>query len=130
MTVLEPQPLVAVVDDDASSRKALRRLLRAAGYAVETFESAAEFLARSSFLPACLVVDIRMPETSGLDLQRQLAGSRPELPIVMITGHGSADVRERAVAAGAVAVLDKPFDDRALLAAINLALHARCAQRF
>jgi FixJ family two-component response regulator len=129
VTTLDTQPLVAVVDDDASIRKALRRMLRASGYAVETFESAAEFLAQSSLLPACLVLDVRMPETSGLDLQRQLAESHPALPVVMITGHGSEAVRDRAVAAGAVAVLDKPFHDRRLLDAIERALQARCAHR-
>lgn len=115
--------LIAVVDDDASVRKALCRLLGAAGYAVEAFAGAAEYVARR---PArrvdCLVLDVRMPGVTGLDLQRHLVDTTAEVPIVMITGHGTADVRARALAAGAVAVLDKPFDDQALLDAIRRAL--------
>jgi FixJ family two-component response regulator len=117
------RPLVAIVDDDASVRKALRRLLGATGYVVETFAGGAEFLARDSSRPVdCLVLDVRMTGLTGLDLQRHLEDAQRELPIVMITGHGSADVRLRALAAGAVAVLDKPFSDQTLLDAIRRAL--------
>jgi two-component system response regulator FixJ len=117
---------IAVVDDDDSVRKALRRMLATAGYAVETFPSAAEYVARRSPTPIdCLVLDIRMPAVTGLDLQRYLTRISPAPPIVMITGHGSAAVRERALADGAVAVLDKPFSDDALLAAIDRALASR-----
>lgn len=115
--------LIAVVDDDASVRKALGRLLGAAGYAVETYAGAAEYVARH---PArrvdCLVLDVRMPGVTGLDLQRHLVDTTAEVPIVMITGHGTADVRQRALAYGAVDVLDKPFSDQALLDAISRAL--------
>jgi FixJ family two-component response regulator len=116
-------PLVAVVDDDASVRKALGRLLGAAGFTVETFAGADDFMERRSARSVdCLVLDVRMPGLTGLDLQRRLEDAHIELPIVMITGHGSADVRARALAAGAVAVLDKPFSEETLLAAISRAL--------
>ena len=118
-------PLIAIVDDDASVRKALHRMLGAAGYAVETFASAADYVARRSAPRVdCLVLDVRMPGVTGLDLQRHLVDTPDEVPIVMITGHGSAEVRARALAAGAVAVLDKPFSDEALLTAIDRALTA------
>lgn len=116
-------PIVFVVDDDASIRKALRRLLRTAGCAVETFASASEFLALQDVpAGACMVLDIRMPGISGLDLQQQLAQTQPGLPVVMITGHGDTEVVQRALDAGAVAVLSKPFDDEALLDAVAKAV--------
>jgi len=113
---------IAVVDDDSSVRKALRRLLTAAGYAVETYSGAAEYVARRSTARVeCLVLDVRMPAVTGLDLQRHLVDVPGAPPIVMITGHGNPAVRERALATGAVAVLDKPFSDEMLLAAITRA---------
>src|SRR6058998_225135 len=115
--------MVLVVDDDASVRKALRRLFHATGRNVETFASAAEFLAYD--LPpeaGCLVLDIRMPGISGLDLQKQLAMRNPDLPVVVITGHGDDEVRQRALEGGAIAILDKPFDDQSLLDAVELAM--------
>jgi len=124
-TVGEPHPVVAVVDDDVSVRKALSRTLSAAGFSVETFGTAVEFLARPFPPPACLVLDIRMPGMTGFDLQQELAATQPRLPIVMITGHGGAAIRQRALDAGAVAVLDKPFNDQALLDAITHALARR-----
>ena len=114
---------IAVVDDDSSVRKALRRLLTAAGYAVETYIGAAEYVTRRSTAPVeCLVLDVRMPAVTGLDLQQHLADTPGSPPIIMITGHGSPAVRERALATGAVAVLDKPFSDETLLDAIRRAL--------
>ena len=101
----------------------MRRLFRSAGYPAETFASAAEFLAYER--PpgvACVVLDIRMPGISGLDLQQQLATTRPELPVVIITGHADAETRQRALDCGAIAVLYKPFDDAALLDAVAQAL--------
>jgi len=121
-TIGGAQPVVAVVDDDVSVRKALSRLLSTAGYAVETFTSAVEFLGRSFPPPACVVLDIRMPGMTGLALQQDLAAMYPRLPIVMITGHGSEAICQRALDAGAVAVLDKPFSDQALLDALTDAL--------
>jgi FixJ family two-component response regulator len=118
-----PAPLVFIVDDDASVRKALGRLVRAAGYEVELFGCASEFLAREvSIRPACLLLDVRMPGMSGIELQQTLGGTQRDLPIVFITGHGDEAVRERTLAAGAVDVLYKPVDDRVLLAAIEQAL--------
>jgi FixJ family two-component response regulator len=118
-----PAPLVFIVDDDASVRKALGRLVRAAGYEVELFGCASEFLARDvSIRPACLLLDVRMPGMSGIELQQTLGGTQRDLPIVFITGHGDEAVREKTLAAGAVDVLYKPVDDRVLLAAIEQAL--------
>ena len=117
-------PLVAVVDDDPSMRKALERLLVNQGYAVATFPSADEYsAARAAECRAdCVVLDVRMPGVTGLELQRQFAAAGEAMPIVMITGHGSAAIREQALANGAVAVLDKPFSDEMLLTAIRRAL--------
>jgi FixJ family two-component response regulator len=114
---------VFIVDDDASVRKALARLIRAAGYDVEAFSGAAEYLARDVPVPpACLVVDIRMPGMTGPELQRAIAGTCMCLPIVFITGHGDDAVRAQTLAAGAVEVLYKPVDDCLLLGAIEEAL--------
>ena len=114
---------VLVVDDDASVRKSLRRLIRAAGYDVETLEDAAAYLERAAERPpACLILDIRMPGMSGLDLLRVVAGTPRALPIVLISGHGDEEVRAQALDAGAVDVLYKPLDETTLLAAIDQAL--------
>ena len=114
---------VFIVDDDAPVRKALERLIRAAGYIVDVFPSAEEYLARDPVdPPACLVLDMRMPGMSGLDLQRGIQGTRRFLPIVFITGHSHDGDREQALALGAVAVLDKPLDHLVLLGAIERAL--------
>ena len=111
-----------VVDDDAPVRKALLRLIRAAGYDVEALEDAAAYLAREpTEALACLVLDIRMPGMSGLDLLHAIEGTSRALPIVFITGHGDEAVRSQALAAGAVEVLYKPLDDVALLSAIERA---------
>ncbi len=116
-------PTVYIVDDDASVRKALGRLIRSAGYDVEVFGGAAEYLAREApKRPACLVVDIRMPGMTGVELQRTIEGTQMALPIVFITGHGDDAIREQSLAAGAVDVLYKPVGDDVLLAAIEKAL--------
>jgi FixJ family two-component response regulator len=116
-------PTVFIVDDDASVRKALGRLVRSAGYAVEVFGAATEYLARPvPQPPACLVLDIRMPGMTGVELQRTIEGTQMCLPIVFITGHGDEAIREQTLAAGAVDVLYKPVDDHVLLAAIEMAL--------
>jgi FixJ family two-component response regulator len=116
-------PTVFIVDDDASVRRALGRLIRAAGYQVEVFGAATEYLAREApERPACLVLDIRMPGMSGLDLLHEVAGTSRDLPIVFISGHGDEDVRAQAIDAGAVEVLYKPLDETTLLAAIDQAL--------
>ena len=115
--------LVLVVDDDLSVRRALSRLLRAEGYEVRAFATAAAFLAEPlPAPPACLVLDVRLPDMSGLELQRRLAVRAPRLPVVVISGHANAIVREQALAAKALAFLGKPFDDAALLGAVSDAL--------
>src|SRR5256886_7672518 len=114
---------VFVVDDDESVREALGGLLRSAGYAVETFASAQEFLARPpADLPGCLVLDVGLPDLSGLDLQQRMADMNIEMPIVFITGHGDVPTSVRAMKAGAVEFLTKPFGERDLLDAIRQAI--------
>src|SRR5213593_5099898 len=114
---------VFVVDDDASVREALNGLLRSAGFAVETFASAQAFLARPpSDLPGCLVLDVGLPDLSGLDLQRRMAEMHMEIPIVFITGHGDVPMSVQAMKAGAVEFLTKPFGDGVLLGAIRNAI--------
>ena len=116
-------PMVFIVDDDASVRKALGRLVRSAGYEVELFCCASEFLAREAPpRPACLLLDVRMPGMTGIELQHTIEGTQRDLPIVFITGHGDESIREKTLAAGAVDVLYKPVDDRVLMAAIERAL--------
>ena len=116
-------PVVYVVDDDNSICTALRRLLQSMGLVVETFDSASAFLADwDPSMPACLVLDIRMPLASGLDLQEELIRRKAILPIVFITGHGDVPLAVRAMKKGAVDFLAKPFDDQQLLDAINGAL--------
>ena len=119
----QEEPTVFVVDDDPSVRDALRGLLRSAGFAVETFASAREFLARPpSDLPGCLVLDVGLPDLSGLDLQQRLADMSRTIPIVFITGQGDIPTSVRAMKAGAVEFLTKPFGERDLFAAIRQAI--------
>jgi len=114
---------VFVVDDDASVREALGSLIRSAGMKVETFASAQEFLARPPVdAPGCLVLDVRLPGLSGLDLQSRMAEINLELPIVFITGHGDIPTTVRAMKAGAQEFLTKPFRDQDLLDSIQQAL--------
>jgi FixJ family two-component response regulator len=118
-----PQAAVFVVDDDTSVREALKGLLRSAGFAVETFASAQEFLAcPPSDLPGCLVLDVGLPGLSGLDLQQRMAEINREIPIVFITGQGDVPTSVRAMKAGAVEFLTKPFGERDLLDAIRQAI--------
>ncbi|HTU62464.1 MAG TPA: response regulator [Polyangiales bacterium] len=119
----DPAATVFVVDDNASVREALEGFLRSAGFRVETFATPDEFLAREPVdQPSCLVLDIELPGVSGLDLQQQLSSTRGDMPIIFITGHGNVDRSVRAMKAGAVEFLTKPFDEQALLAAIEGAL--------
>jgi FixJ family two-component response regulator len=114
---------VAVVDDDQSVRKALRRLLRSFELNVETFATAEEFLARAQGeSPACLILDVRLPGMSGLELQQRLGSAGQRIPIVFITGHEDQQARLEALAAGAVDFLLKPFDEQVLLNAVSQAL--------
>ena len=123
MTIAAHRPTVFVVDDDASVREALDSLIRSAGLRVETFCSGREFLQREqSDGPACLVLDVRLPDRSGLELQRELATRGCPCPIIFITGHGDIPMSVRAMKAGAVEFLTKPFRDQDLLDAIHAAL--------
>jgi FixJ family two-component response regulator len=125
-----PEAIVFVVDDDDSMRAALRSLIRSAGLDVETFASAQEFLARpATEQTSCLVLDVRMPGLSGLDLQRQMAASGVEIPIIFVTGHGDVPMSVRAMKAGAAEFLTKPFSERELLEAIHAALDRDRASR-
>ena len=113
-------PLIYVVDDDASVREALGSLIRSAGLEVETFASAQEFLARPrADVPSCLVLDVQLPGLSGLDLQHELAKADVQIPIIFLTGHGDIPTSVRAIKAGALEFLTKPFNDEDLLNAIQ-----------
>jgi len=120
----QPDPIVFVVDDDASVRKSLSRLLRSGGYTAETFASATEFLAsgRHQQSPACLVLDVRMPGLTGMELQERLRALKSALAIIFITGHGDIPMSVEAMKGGAVDFLPKPFDDTQLLAAVAKAI--------
>jgi FixJ family two-component response regulator len=124
-----PNPKVFLVDDDDSVLRALGRLIKSAGYEVQTFVSARGFLDSGDFQkgPACLVLDVRMPGLNGLDLQRELQAANATLPIIFITGHGDIPTTVRAMKAGAVDFLPKPLKDAVLLGAIEQAL-ARAAR--
>ena len=105
-------PLIAVVDDDEAIREALQSLLRSVGVSAEMFGSAEDFWYAGQLQDmACLIVDVRMPRMSGLELQRQLAAAHYLIPLIFITAHGDPATRARALRAGAVAFLDKPFSD-------------------
>jgi FixJ family two-component response regulator len=118
-------PLIAVVDDDAAIREAIQSLLRSVGLRVAVFAAAEDFVqAGQRQATACLILDVRMPRMSGLELQQQLAMARCPMPIIFVTAHGDAETRARALRAGAVAFLDKPFSDEVLLRAVQAALPA------
>ena len=116
-------PTVFVVDDDVSVRESLELLIRCAGWQPETFASAQEFLARPRLLaPSCLVLDVSLPDLNGLDLQKRIGADRVDMPIIFITGHGDVPMTVRAMKAGAVEFLTKPFGDEVLLSAIRNAI--------
>jgi FixJ family two-component response regulator len=115
---------VALVDDDASVRKALARFLSASSFEITTFGSAREFLKSvKAATPECLVVDLQMPEITGLDLQRHLVRSGINIPTIVITAHCEPGLRERCQSAGASAFLVKPLDGKTLIEEINTAVH-------
>jgi DNA-binding NtrC family response regulator len=117
-----PAP-VYVVDDDLSMRESVASLIRSAGLAVETFASATDFLARSrTHLPSCLVLDVKLPGLSGLDLQQELAKEDVQIPIIFLTGYGDIPTSVRAMKSGALEFFTKPFHDEALLAAVRQAI--------
>jgi FixJ family two-component response regulator len=116
-------PIVFVVDDDISVRESLESLIRCAGWQPETFASAQEFLSRPRVLaPSCLVLDVGLPDLNGLDLQKRVAVDRTDMPIIFITGYGDVPMTVRAMKAGAVEFLTKPFGDDVLLSAIRHAI--------
>ena len=116
-------PLISIVDNDDSLRCSLGNLLRSLGFRVQEFASAQAFIgAQNARETACLILDVRMPGMTGLDLQRHIAASGWRVPIAFITSHADDDARTRALAAGAVAFLFKPFREKEILDAINAAL--------
>ena len=122
-TLPRSDAVIAIVDDDLSAREGLSSLIRSTGLQVETFASAPEFLARpTAETPSCLVLDLQLPGLSGLDLQKQMAESGLEIPIVFLTGHGDIPASVKAMKAGAVEFLTKPFDEQELLRAIQEAI--------
>lgn len=126
----ERAPIVFVVDDDPSVRRAIKVLLESVGLAVELFGSAKEFLlGRPADRPSCLVLDIRLPGVSGLDFQRQLAEAKINIPIIFISAHGDVPMTVRAMKAGAIEFLTKPFRDQDLLDAVQVALERDRARR-
>ena len=121
-------PIVFVVDDDISVRESLELLIQFAGWQPETFASAEDFLARPrSIGPSCLVLDVSLPNLSGLDLQKVITADRTDMPIIFITGHGDIPMTVQAMKAGAVEFLTKPIDDNALLSAITNAIKRSAA---
>jgi FixJ family two-component response regulator len=116
-------PVVFVVDDDVSVRESLELLIRSAGWQPETFQSARDFLAHPRrFVPNCLVLDVNLPDLSGLDLQQLVSAERSDTPIIFVTGYGDVPMTVKAMKAGAVEFLTKPFGDEVLLAAIEQSL--------
>jgi FixJ family two-component response regulator len=122
--VLSPEtPIVFVVDDDVSVRESLESLVRFAGLQPQAFASAHEFLSRPrAFVPSCLILDVTLPDLSGLDLQERIATDRIDMPIIFITGHGDVPMTVRAMKAGAAEFLTKPYGDEVLLSAIHQAI--------
>jgi FixJ family two-component response regulator len=117
------KPIVFVVDDDVSVRESLELLIRSAGWEPELFASAQEFLARPRGLaPSCLILDVNLPDLNGLDLQKRVAADRNDMPIIFITGYGDVPMTVKAMKAGAVEFLTKPFADDVLLSAIRNAI--------
>lgn len=123
------EPLICVVDDDADVRNSLSSLLRSAGYRVNVFAGPSEFLASDAgYTASCLILDIRLGEADGLEFQQELAANDAPIPIILISGHGDIPMTVRAMKAGAVNFLPKPFDDEVLLAAVGEAV-SRAEQR-
>jgi FixJ family two-component response regulator len=116
----EASPWIGIVDDDPSVLKALTRLLRTRAFPVRTYGSAAAFLAElPGGLPACLILDLQMPEMSGLDLLQHLARRNIQVPTIVITAHHDTELRERCKSAGVLAILPKPLQDKSLFSAIE-----------
>ncbi|BAN27551.1 response regulator transcription factor [Caballeronia insecticola] len=122
--MIQVKPFVAIVDDEESVRRAIKRLLRSAGVASETFKTGDEFLEMfesiPSYRPACVALDIQMPGANGLEVQRRLEGSG--VPVIFITAHDQAAIRQEAFAKGAAGYLTKPFNDEVLIKAVRAAI--------
>ena len=128
--MVTPDSLTFLIDDDASVRKGVSRLLRSAGYKSEAFESASDFLTREQHAgPACLIVDVRMPGLNGMDLQETLIQRRREEQLIFVTGHGDISMCAQAMKAGAVDFLTKPLRDDELLQCVERALMRSAEQR-
>jgi len=116
-------PVISIVDDDESVREAIESLMKSVGYIAKVFPSAGDFLSSEHLDDTgCLILDVQMPGMSGLELQNRLVASKSRIPIIFISAHSDADARARALDAGAVGFLQKPFSEDALLNAINLSL--------
>jgi FixJ family two-component response regulator len=127
-TMSEATPIVYVVDDDISVRESLELMIRCAGWQPLTFASAREFLDHPrGFAPSCLILDVHLPDLNGLDLQKLVAAERHDMPIIFITGYGDVPMTVRAMKAGAVEFLTKPFVDDVMLGAIRNAIERSCA---
>src|ERR1700726_3274821 len=119
----EAESIVFIIDDDALYRASTERLLRSVGFSVQSFQSARDFVSsQRPNVPSCLILDVRLPGLSGLDLQRELAEAGVHLPIIFVTGHGDIPMSVQAMKAGAVEFLTKPFRDQSLLDAIRQAI--------
>ena len=126
----EPTPAIVVIDDDASMRKALENLFTSVGFEVELYASPQDFLqSQRPDRPGCIVLDVRFPGRSGLDMQRDLTEAEAQLPIIFITGYGDIPMSVRAMKAGAVEFLTKPFRDQDLLDAVGTAIERDRARR-
>ena len=126
----ETAPIVFVIDDDVSFRRSTERLISSVGFRVQPFASAADFLrARLPDVPSCIVLDVRMPGIGGLDLQQELAGRGVDIPIIFLSGHADVLISVKAMKAGAVEFLTKPFRDQELLDAINQAINRNVTAR-
>jgi FixJ family two-component response regulator len=118
--------LIAIVDDEESIRRALKRLMVAAGFRAQSFATGAEFLASlATTHPLCVILDLHMPVMSGFDVQQRLHDAQLSVPVIVITGHDAIESQQRALAAGAVAYLRKPVNDEALLHAIETAVSTK-----
>jgi FixJ family two-component response regulator len=130
MVMVSNLSIISVVDDDTSVRESLQCLIRSVGFAVEVFCSAEEFLNSDRLRNTrCLILDVRMPGMSGLELERRLSASQYVIPVIFITAHGDETARAQAIKNGAVDYLFKPFSEEALLNAIHAALSANSGER-
>jgi FixJ family two-component response regulator len=126
LTLLSQVPVISIIDDDLSVRVAIERLVRSLGYVAQTFSSASEFLrCSSSNGTSCIITDVQLPGMSGVELQDHLACQRQTLPIIFITAFPEESIRSRAMTAGAVCFLTKPFDGKKLVQCIEAALSDR-----